>query len=195
MEGLTPMQSYALYTVREKYLLWHGVWQRLLRSTALACTADLGSSFLLQGDGQSAWEALHPHLSLLEHQGDPEPLCKAMKAQLRVLSQRGSSLAFLAPNSAQMIKWLQELFKKSTSKCCQKCSIRCHFWPITNWGSQQHQQQRNNKSQELQSVTLCHSPPQGCSVQKFIQLHITFYCNQHHSTRKALSKYKQCILS
>lgn len=186
MAGLTPMQSYALYRVREEYLLWQGVWQRLVRSTGLACTAGLGSSFLLQGDRQSAWEALHPHLSLLEHQGDPKPLCNAIKAGLGIFSQWESRCAFLAPNSAQMIKWLQELFKKSTSsQCCQKGSIRCCFWPISNWWSQQHQQ-RNN-SQELQSVTLCHSSPQKCSFQKSIQLHITFYCNQHHSTRKTPS--------
>lgn len=53
--------------------------ERLVRSTARACTAVLDSSILLQGDRQRAWEALHPHLSLLDHQGDPEPLCTAGK--------------------------------------------------------------------------------------------------------------------
>lgn len=176
MAGLTPMQSYALYRVREEYLLWQRVWQRLVRSTALAHTAGLGSSFLLQGDRQSAWEALYLHLSLLEHQGDPKPLCNAMKAGLVFFfSQQESRFAFLAPNSAQMIKWLQELFKKSSSsKCCQKCSIRCRFWPISNWWSQQHQQ-RNN-SQEL-NLSLCVSSPQRCLFQKSIQLHTAFYRN------------------
>lgn len=135
-----------------------------------------------QGDSQSAWEAPHPHLSLVEHQGDPEPLCNAMKAGLGFFAHWESRLSFSAPNSAQMIKWLQELFKKSTSsQCCQKCSTGCRFWPI--WWSQQHQQ-RNINSQELQSVTLCHSSPQRCSVQKSIQLHTMLYCNQHHFTRK-----------